>query len=124
MNQTGFDKVNKSLTDRIKGKAQMLIDILRRSDKPIYAVSLARYIGESEVDTRQLIRWLRLQLKEIASDDEGFSWAWWREDLLPTASHLYQREVALHIVRVSVETRAEQLPSKERTTAIQVAMAL
>lgn len=124
MQLTGFDKINKSLSDRIKGKAQMLIDILRASDKPIYAVSLAKYIGESEVDTRQLIRWLRLQLKEIASDDDGFAWAWWREDLLPTASHLYQREVSIHIVRVCVEQRAAQLPSKCTTTAIQVAMAI
>lgn len=124
MNLTDFENVNSDLSDRVMGKAQMLIDILRQSDKPIHAAKLAEMLREPETDVRQLIGWLRLQLKEIASGGKGFAWAWWREDLIPTAKHLYQREIKIHCVRVCVEKRAEQLPSKCTTTAIQVAMAI
>ncbi len=119
MNLTGYENVNSDLSDRLKGKAQLLIDILRTSDKPIYAGVLADALHEREADTRQLISWLRLQMKEIASGGKGFSWAWWREDLQSTRDHLYQREVKIHIVRVAVEQRCAQLPSKAEVVAIQ-----
>lgn len=119
MNLTGFENINSDLSERLKGKAQHLIDILRTSDGPVYAGVLAEALHEREADVRQLISWLRLQLKEIASGGKGFAWAWWREDLLPTAAHLYQREIKIHCVRVSVETRAAQLPSKAEVVAIQ-----